>query len=687
LKPDGSVLHGLSTIVHILTIAGSSTQLSISLINDGLAAFCEQPNMRVFVVLCPKLISNQWSQFIVQFFPANDTSGPLFKTLRNGEKLPDSGFSEFSLGGESIEIRFGGFAKSDVIVEPCIAGSVSDICVYNRVLAPTERRSLRSDFLAPKPEQSLLISTDTADILPNSVVNKTILDCMQKEPVVRKLVDFYSRIPDNLVIAVLAQLIRFTTDRPVPLCVLSILRKAKSRWTVYRQWCNVVLQIECRATQLIWFENIIINCELWDLNDSSILRHWTTELLNLFSAFFMSKSYFRYFLSCFPLLDSPILFFLKRIGHIQLTHNDVEYLFGALFEPSNTKKRMLRLLELIRDLASRIWYEGSVSLYQFVNSTDLSIAIAAIENLLAVSRERFTLNIISLLRCLQPTEAILTAIEARLDNFPGLFVVNCALTLINPSLQLSRIPKSIDPVQFWYFFPIICFLSSSPTVRRPLAEFLARNAAICDLEGVLCLTALLSRSVPGLGFDPFALLLECFAATADPESVIFFIFTFLICSFDVPCYSTALCNHFQNSPFAADLPKPPSHFSLSLSGIDAIRQWPIDDFPKQKAYPTDRFDNPLFGDLLTLIARAPMPSSSRFQALASRIRSFCPRVYAILKEERVESPVYSESLTVRNDLFCDVIARFHEEFCEQMRLIIAFLKLSFNEIQIPYQIG
>jgi hypothetical protein len=164
--------------------------------------------------------------------------------------------------------------------------------------------------------------------------------------------------------------------------------------------------------------------------------------------------------------------------------------------------------------------------------------------------------------------------------------------------------------------------------------------------------------------------------------VIFLVFWSFICRFNAPLFGPDLLTLLKDSPFAPDIPDIDPFFSLSLSDIDAIRQWPFDELSKQQFVARFCIRAPLFTAVPELLGR-PQSGDNPYRDIASDIRRFFAEAIPSLSDPSTDFSLYERRWNERNELFDAVIARAQSDFRSHIAAVAGFLKLLFNDVAIP----
>jgi hypothetical protein len=233
------------------------------------------------------------------------------------------------------------------------------------------------------------------------------------------------------------------------------------------------------------------------------LNYWNSVLLNSFSDFFTSKSYFRYFLAKFPQLNPGTVLFLKRLCLMNLTVEDLEFFFGWIWATDLDTGQATFCLEVIRDCAERVGnlsYPAAESVIGFVRSTRVQVVVTSLECLYLLCGSSFCLRAHSVVaRISAKKQALVSEIETILSSYPEFFVINCGLCCLDPDCRLSVVPQRIYCQPLWYHFPLLLFIRAQNPLQSQLGMFLARNAIAfseSEIDAVLFSLSLLTSRDP-----------------------------------------------------------------------------------------------------------------------------------------------------------------------------------------------
>jgi hypothetical protein len=682
---DEFALFGVSATVDIVTIASHKLKLSVYLMNNTLFASLDDPGIHTFVTLCPRVPSNDWTHFVVNFTNARNSAGKVVvTTFRGAERVGDSEFSVVELEQGNVEVRFGGYTAESTRPTSLQMGWVSDVFVYGRLLSVSGVDVLTFDP-AVRSRQGLLASTEMLTIVSN-FPRKQLIRCINHSAFLRKVVRLYDQNPQDVLLAILAKGITLSTDVLLPAEFGAILAKQERSVRLYKQIVKIVERVADPETRFVWFEDILINCELWGIDNPGILGHWNSILLTTFSEFFIRKSYFRYFLFWFRELNADSLMLVKRVGRIvgnRLAREDAEFLFGLLFNSKNDLRRTCQLLEIIRDLADKISFENYECLLEFVSSRDLELTICAIQCLLTLSGNNFFCKIVRILSRLLPTAAVLARLEGLTDEFPDLFILNCAVCFVNKDLKLLKFPNFVNHWRLWFFFPVLCYLTCGPLMRKSLAGFIARNASVSNLESVLYLVAMLEHYVPDREFAPSRYLLAVLSEMGKkPDAMVFLTFASLICRLHPSNRSKELMEAHNQSPFG------PNSFErngfriipLSISDLESIKHWPFEKLSQRKFGFEIHLDGQSLDTILRLLrAQALEKEKGSYRELVSRIRKFCTETLPFLWTSKHETTGFRSHFSMRNHLFNDVIQRVQSDYTTRTSKILRLVNEMFAD--------
>jgi hypothetical protein len=198
-----------------------------------------------------------------------------------------------------------------------------------------------------------------------------------------------------------------STDKSLPAQFASVLKGRNLSVTIYRQAVQIVIDIQDNETQLAWFEDVLLNLELW--RDPTVIREWNPLLLMTFHKFFYAKSYLRYLLHQIEFLTKESTPFLQRLFHVNPEHNDAnfQYLFALLFRYQSDQVRLSQLLQIVRDAPTTIRRSLVHTLFNFLKSENIDIVILVIECLCRHSGSGFYMEILSILDGLRLSDALL----------------------------------------------------------------------------------------------------------------------------------------------------------------------------------------------------------------------------------------------------------------------------------------
>jgi hypothetical protein len=476
MRADSSMLVGAPLTFDIMKIVDpSGMTLSIVVMNHMLYAVSEGPSARVISLLCNRLVSMVWTQYLIQF-DLNPTDGrmPGMMICRDGYRLADCEFAQMKFPGPLVDVRFGGRAGE---APPQEYGRMGYFYMLRRPLTCDEVDALAAD-IEEFPPDYLISSSDFAQ--PKSA-KSDLPSCCMNETTVRRLVRLWGSCHEPNLLAVVSEVISSSYDTDLPSEFASILLQGQRTFELFLSVEAIVFAVKHRKTQVVWFEDVLINLDLWDLSNVRLIRYWNSILISKFAELFTAKSYFPYFLAAVGENLQHMILFLKRLAFLNFTAKDLEFFVSWIWETDDPQTASFSL-EIIRDIAEKVRdlnYPLFENLLGLVGSKLSNVVLLAIECLHAVCGSSFFIRARSIVATIA-LRTIIPEIELLLGDRPDLFVINCGLSCEYPELKLSVIPDRISPFALWYYFPLLLYIRSSGEVREGLGLFLARNAATCS---------------------------------------------------------------------------------------------------------------------------------------------------------------------------------------------------------------
>jgi hypothetical protein len=380
-------------------------------------------------------------------------------SYKDGQRLHDSEFVPIAFHGD-IDVSIGDSTR-DLIDD---FGRVAQICLFK-------------GEIDEEIDEVLMYEGKSSDCAFSSyavaMAEQTLVASLQHESLIRKLMIGFLEIRDEKLLAVLTQVIRFSKDKSLPWLVKERLTDPPQKY--FWLFEKLISEIEDNETQKVWFEEILLNGNMWGWKSPRVLKYWKSVCIVKFEKFFGKKSYFQYFLMHFDDLVPDSVLFLKRVALRSLDIDGVSALFSKLFE---YPQQSLFYLELIRDLADlvlRLKFNNSSCLFGFIGNDDPKIVILAIECLYLLGRNEFFHRIIEICHLVHATEELLRELEASLDRMPGLFSLTCALALFNRNLQISTTPRAMPEGSAWWFFPLLLYVTCDEPPRNALAQWLVEK--------------------------------------------------------------------------------------------------------------------------------------------------------------------------------------------------------------------
>jgi hypothetical protein len=483
LRNDASVLVGLPLPVPLIALSDTKRNvLTIGLLNNVPHATFDMGNIQTIVSICARPTSNIWTHFVV-VFPNEMQERVMISTFKDGVRLQGSEFMRMAFSGP-VELAIGGGSFPGFREE---FGSIAQIVIYKQKLLADQVWDVMFD---DDPPSGFLFSSQKLSprLVAHSLRSELLIDGFRDASLIRKLVLGYLEIRDDLILAIVSLVIANSQDTNLPVEFASKLTNPSLK--TYFCLVDLVSVIQHEPTRLAWFEELLINRDLWGWNRRDVILHWNSILVHLHKQFFTQKSYFSYFLEESNDLVPEAETFLRRIASLCFVLRDAQVLFAELANTSSSSPKIRFYLTIIRDFGRKfneMKYNQAVRLFPYLESPDQDIIVLTIECLYILLGDEFYSSIVQILQLIKPSEELLRAFEARVSIMPGFFCLNCAIALLNRFWDLRHIPGQLeDPSSpgeggllkasvLWYMFPVLLFVVCDETLQSDIANFLARN--------------------------------------------------------------------------------------------------------------------------------------------------------------------------------------------------------------------
>jgi hypothetical protein len=432
-----------------------------------------------------RITASSWMHFAFVFSREQRRERPMIWTFRNGTRCMDCYFTcpEFSRVVE-VEIAGGGQATATETE----FGRVAQLFISRDPLTEEDITSaMYEDAAIPGEVFSTMRLPQNAWVHKGPV--SELRDAFSQPSLLRRIVGTYLETRDDKLLSIIGLLIPKSTDERLPLMFRSIV---KPPCVLYFVCYHFAERIEDEDTQLLWFEDVLINGDLWGWEEASVLQHWNSVLISTFCSFFKQKSYFSYFLERFSALTDTAVLFLKRVGQLHLERADVDLLFYCLTH----SERVLVLLSIIRDLSfiiKRLEYDKAAVLLRYLRNENIEIRLLALDSFHTLLGPAFYSRIWAILHYL--SESLVEPIEARLAHSPTLFALNCAFVLLHPSVKLTVFPDVLPVHHYWYLFPVLLMIYGDG--GQSLVDVIAKtalHATRTEIAQILSLTARFSKN-------------------------------------------------------------------------------------------------------------------------------------------------------------------------------------------------
>jgi hypothetical protein len=496
---------------------------------------------------------NIWTHYVIQFEASKERSSMMIYVFR------DSEYQEYIMACPSP------FPSGDV--EVCLSGSkgqkfdrskreewgrISQLFVFRGCLKTEDIFEIRC--MGEIINRSALISPqDFENIEP-----ETRLTCMTSETFLRGIIRVWGRLRNDDLLSVIANLADEIKEPNLVLEFGSLLHAQPRPFSLYAKVFAIAQNVRREDMRLIWFEDIMINFSLWDMNDNEFANYVRTIVLSEFLDCFSEKSYFCYFLSRINLLAPRGIELVHQIALAQFQKADGFFLLGWLTNHSHEPTLLTAGLQLAIKIASKlvqIHDTAFESILQFVCHKSPEIAMLAIQCIHSLTGQHFYRQINSVCAQITPNSALFSAIEKAIVDIPDLFSLSCAICHSNNDFIISRIPTTVTIAPLWFYFPMRLFIRESPERQIRFGHFIAVNATT-SIDEVHKVFSMMWHLIPDSDISPMYALIQCFInpTIQAPADVIAAIFLHIMgCVFFrvsiVPIWSELFID-FQESPFA-----------------------------------------------------------------------------------------------------------------------------------------
>ena len=522
LRNDQSILAGSTAFSHIVSLRDTKgCVFSLSMINNTPYAIFED-DKKTLVSLCQRMTSNKWTHFLVVFRNREDGS---ISTLKDGEPLHDSEFRPIRMAPGKLKVTFGGYTYDHRLhrYEGMVAGKIAKLSMFKRMLTMEEIEGifLRDDvpndclFYLSAPRHVRRNSKDIP-LHSNAYTGVSIANAIVQSPTnIRRLFLAFCQTSDPMLLSILSKVITKSKDKSLVAEVATMLLNMKRDYRLYLMLFKLVRGIKDQNTKFVWFQDVLINVDMWDVQDSRIVSHWTSLLtLSDFAPFFNNPGTFPHF--------NPFLYFLlriedptpeaillmKRVGRMGANgFNDTNALLYVLFRNKDNAKRVCIYLSILRDVADKIVQTHAtkcLALLQLVEYDDTAVVAGAIETLAAIFDDKFFALIPTILEKVKVSEELLSKLVTATSSFPAIFALLCAIRLINEEASITPVPEGALLKPRWYVYPTILYAKSEEPLRTELANYLVRNsiAAPEHMQKIIFLLINITKFAQHAEFDP-----------------------------------------------------------------------------------------------------------------------------------------------------------------------------------------
>ena len=498
LYTDESILSGLPAIIDVLSITdGKSTRLSLCIINNSLWALSDNKARKVLVPLCQRMASHRWTSFFITFKNniSNDTC--LISTIINdGESVQDCEFEIVRFESRYLTVFLGGhdFEYRLVKAPRTVCGMVANVYLCRSYTDDNDILSLFNNHRM-QLKNCIFSFTDMAQnakvgepvvIMKTGLTTANIFLSLRDDDHIRIIAETYMKVREPKLLGVLQGVIDCTTDSSLPVQIrdwLQALDQNERNLRLYLMFFDLAKRITNFEIRRLWLDEILLNVNIWNTQDTRLLSHWSTSIISTFANELSSGCYFGTYLCRLTDVSQEALTFLCRLGRIHLEDREVKVLFDKCHDYTNNPVLLKVYLRIVRYLADKICElrENAIEyLVAFLDFEDIDIVILTIECLtsIATSKSWFQLTAI-LLRKLKPTQTLVDRLLLSASEWPHVFLVFCAICVFHPELKITGNVVAGEmnaPPPLWYLYPVLLYVKSEGALREGLQRFIAANA-------------------------------------------------------------------------------------------------------------------------------------------------------------------------------------------------------------------
>ena len=496
------VATGPEATAHIISFEDQAgVVLSVSVVNGDLFVIARTKSVRTSALICKVCDLSGWFTFVLHLDGIGRDDGRIV-TYVDGSILRTCEFHIPPLADGPIKTRIGGyFTEGNGPVLEIEQARVRRLAVFHRVL--TEKESwylVHSDIFWDSCLFSLYTQHDVCSnglkVMVNGPDNDGLFGAIGKANNICRLFLTYNETENHIILDILGRVLRHSRDKKAAADAAAVLLGKPRTYKLYQTLFVIVKGIKDVDTQITWFENVLINLDLWG-SDDRIISHWNSILLDNFSHAFYRKSYFKYFLHKLtdPSFESLVL--LKRVRHSNSSASgDVSAVLSLV------SKNVVAYITLLRDIADTMnpaQRDEALVILSFLHSEDIDVVLLILETVPRINNKKFFCLIPSMLKNLKSKEQLVSKLEPYFDTLPSLFALACAIAIECSRCTISKVPRIAVIEPMWYLYPVLFYVKSEEPTRSAIATYLAENSlkATSYLERIVFLAMALTRDSGG----------------------------------------------------------------------------------------------------------------------------------------------------------------------------------------------
>ena len=401
------------------------------------------------------------------------------------------------------------------------------------------------------------------------------------------------------------------------------------------------------------FDNLIVNVELWSLSPAMcfirVIHHWSNIAINACHQMFERPKYFSRLLKMFEYLflkgnvnsryqeaeiqrlHANFLGLIEATGRLNLGRRDVEFLFQLAYQVEDlcVKKEFITLCEVLASNISECTPNAWELFFALIDSGELEIAIAtihAIHQIASNNLHKAMLTVTMQLGTIPLRREIYNVIVQEIEQYPGLVVVACGLSLGLPESERMSLFETLERVsakemamecllsdKLWFLTPLLVFTQVSRDSTYGLLMFLAKGVCMISNqeERRRCFHYMIGTLVileSFVGFDFYGTILGLISAI-DARSegrVSDYMNDCLIAGFyrfsDFPM-TRRMCKEIESSPFNDAIEKEETTAIHDLLALEQLLNRDFSNYSIHFALALDDSGRLLQADILQLVCQ------------------------------------------------------------------------------------